>query len=162
MTHPDLTDIDALRLGHGRDEDAAHVRDCAECRQVLADLEGLGSDLKAAQAKLAVPDEVDQRLLWLARKRALAIRRTPRRWMRRGWAVAAAAIVVIGISSLLSQRLDQPQQSFEVAAPAPPSVRDVDGDGRVDILDAFALARAGGDPAEVESLAQRAVAIGGA
>jgi len=182
--HPDLLEIDAVRLGQGRPEHAEHIAQCDECRLALSDLEGLRGELARFEAPpFAIPEEIDRRILWAARKRALGSRRRPF-WRRPAGAAAAAALVLAGLVSLLQRAPVAPSQPMEMAkaettvaadaggaqvakraraaAPAP-AVDDVTRDGRVDILDAFALARSGkAEPGEVERIATRAVSLGGA
>jgi len=83
-----------------------------------------------------------------------------RRASTRRWAIpAAAAAAAVLIAVLVNRPLD------EVGTDARHAADDVDGSGRVDILDAFALARArGADPArvtqgEIDTLAARIVSL---
>jgi predicted anti-sigma-YlaC factor YlaD len=132
--HPDLADLDASRTGEATPEVEAqvqaHLRECAECRRALADLSDLAVALGAAVP--AVPDAVDRRILWLARKEAVAIRRAePRPRAVVGWRVAAVAAGVVLAVGLL-----------RTTAPGPRASADVDGNGVVDVRDAFVIARA--------------------
>ena len=180
--HADIVDIDAVRCGHGRREDVEHVRRCDECSTALRQLEELSRDLAVlAKVEIAVPEEIERRILWEARKRALTVRRR-QRWWRPGWAAAAAAAVLLGLTSLL-RLAPEPQPDVVALARRPKAAaplarvraEDIDGDGRIDILDAFALARAveagGGadvngdgvvDQRDVQVLADAAVRLGGA
>lgn len=178
--HPDILDIDALRRGEGTAEDADHVGGCASCRATLAELAALAASLKELNGPaLEVTAEIDAAILWKARKRALHIRR--RRWLRPAYGVAAAAVMALALASVL-RSVPRPASAplemakARVAARSAAAEEDVDGDGRVDILDAFALARAveahrGGrdlngdgvvNERDVEILAARAVSLGGA
>jgi hypothetical protein len=158
--HPDILDIDALRLCEGRPADAEHVRNCAECRKIIEELVVLAAAMKeAAGPTPVIPPELEQRILWQARKQALAVRRSPYEiWRRNRWIAAAAVVVVTAVSivgiELKGPRLDVARRSAvqRVAANAPReqslatlhATADLDRDGRVDILDAFVLARAVG------------------
>lgn len=100
--------------------------------------------LKAALAEMdspgpSVPSELDQRILADAR-RSYAARR--RRWVmiqRIGAGLAAAAVVVIAIRLFIPSAhpaapTSSPRPQLAVAA-------DINQDGRVDVLDAFVVAR---------------------
>ena len=89
-----------------------------------------------------VPESVDQAILADAR-RQLASRVAPRRATRwTGWKMAAvastivAACVFLFVKSPFTQTGSPKNGVTQVASP-----RDFDGNGRVDILDAFAMAR---------------------
>ena len=88
---------------------------------------------------VSVPAELDDRILGGART-AYAQRR--RRWMaarRWGAGLAAAAAVVLALRVFVTQ----PPKSREAMSPSRQVARlgDVDHDGRVDILDAYIVAR---------------------
>jgi anti-sigma-K factor RskA len=147
--HPDLLTLDALRAGDPVDaSDAEHIATCVECQAAVAELGALARELRDHSPAVAPTPEIDAQILWRARGQALRVRRAGMRdsW-RAVWAVAAAAILVLA-SAVLYSRHAQPfpgQQVARFAAPAAPGARlsaDVDGDGRVTVLDAFALARA--------------------
>jgi len=100
----------------------------------------LSDDLRSLHRdKVRVPAEVDRAVMEMARSR-LAGR--GRRVMVLRWATAgaAAAAVLLALSTMLRQ---ERMRAESVPARRPRSVvrEDVDGNGRVDILDAFALAR---------------------
>jgi len=81
----------------------------------------------------AVPQKVDGTVLDQARRRLTRPRRLiiPIRWA----AVAAAAVIVLGVVLL------NPQSEIRNPKSTGPARADVDSNGRVDILDAFRLAR---------------------
>lgn len=178
--HPDILAIDAIRAGGGQEEDNLHLESCAACREVLADLQGIAADLSpASQPPFSVPEEVDRRILWLARKQAAIARKRPYRTVSVGlrWAVAASVVVTLGILTT-SRHLRRPETAEPVVARVAAVPGDINADRRVDILDAFALARAvsadGGinsrwdvngdgvvDDRDVERLARAAVSLGG-
>lgn len=87
--------------------------------------------------ELPVPPDVDHALIAMARER-LASRRRPRLSLRWAWAGAAAAAVllVLWIAYPPGRQEKSPVRAVQSAAKG-----DFDGSGRVDILDAFALAR---------------------
>ena len=100
--------------------------------QVLAP-QKLADDLAALFGQpAAVPEPVDRAIVALARRR-LAPRRAPARVLR--WAAVAAAAAVLAVALVPVARL--------VLWPEPAATvrEDIDRNGRVDILDAFTLAR---------------------
>ena len=144
--HLDLLQIDAVRVGVGDKADLEHLETCNECRRALADLQGLTRALQESHGPaLKVPDEIERRILWNARKQAaiakkLHVSNRGRRMLVARWAVAAGVVLALGTLStwrLLRERT----VSRRMATSTPVAKEDVDGDGKVDILDAFALAR---------------------
>jgi hypothetical protein len=131
--HPDLAELEASRTGEATPEIEAHVAACAECRRAIADLGDVAVALRSAVP--TIPDELNDRILWIARKEAAGIRRR-RRWGAvaswRGAAVAAGALLALGVLRAVVP--------LERARTAPTA--DVDGNGVVDIRDAFLIARA--------------------
>lgn len=107
-------------------------------------LANLAEDLKGLfESSSSVPGEVDRAVLDLARRR---LTRRPRRRLWPRWAAgAAAAVIFFGVllQTDFSPVSDRAKKSAvplsEVAAASLP--RDIDLNGRVDILDAFKLAR---------------------
>ena len=101
----------------------------------------LADDLSALYARdVPVPPLVDERVLAAAARRFAHRRRVRRtvRWLEVG--AAAAAVVAIGMWLIDRPAPREPSAPPAVAARA--SAReDIDASGRVDILDAFALAR---------------------
>ena len=157
VTHATDEELDAARLG----EVSAHIAACAECRARVDEMRAWARSLAEAP-RVDVPAEVDEFMADAAR---MAARRLGRRRVGRvaAWIapIAAAAAAALWLM-------------------ARPTVRpeDVNADGRVDILDAFALARrlqasAGAqarwdfnhdgvvDAADVDWLARAVVSLGG-
>ena len=105
----------------------------------------LREDLAALVARpVAVPPEVDAAMR-VAARRHFARRRRVRRLV--AWAGAAAAVALVALTLRLATTTHKPptapRMASKPAAPAPRQVarEDIDRDGRIDILDAFALAR---------------------
>ncbi len=97
----------------------------------------LREDLAALYgAPVRVPPEVDEAVVAMARQR-LSPRR--RQWRLRRWLAAGAAVaaVVLLVFSVWPHRRLPPGPSVADSAPT----MDLDGSGRVDVLDAFLLAR---------------------
>lgn len=88
------------------------------------------------KAPVFVPPQVDEAILTHARKHLAS--RQPERTPRLTWAWWAAAAAAVAIGAWISQPL------LSRRSPRPPTAarEDINGDGRVDILDAFTLARA--------------------
>src|SRR5689334_2964315 len=84
--HLDLLALDAVRAGEATPEQRAHADACAECRATVAGFRDLAARL--SPAPLAVPQELRQRILALAR---------PKRLWRPIAAVAAALVVGLGV-----------------------------------------------------------------
>src|SRR5438094_7664451 len=65
-THPDLADLEAARTGEAPGDVEAHVRACAECRRIVAELATCAGAL--APVPPPVPESIEARILWTARK----------------------------------------------------------------------------------------------
>jgi hypothetical protein len=123
----------------------------------------LAAALGAPIEPIAIPAAVDEAILALARERATEVQRTRRRGRVLRWAVpagvaAAAAVALVLVLPVVSSREPAGASSAPVAA----GPDDINRDGRVDILDAYALARAERDaarPGEIERVALAAVAL---
>ena len=102
--------------------------------------EELRNDLSALhESGVSVPPELDQSIIRMARQR-LAVRRKPRLVLRWAWAGTAvtATVILFVVFALRTPEREQRQATTD----APTRIQeDFDGDGRVNILDAFALAR---------------------
>ena len=137
-------------------------------------LQQLRKDLRSiARGHVDIPPQVDQAVLQKAMKALARTKRTrrPRIGKPVAWIAAAASVaLVVGIGALLRSTSKAPQQTILAAIP-----NDLDHNGRVDILDAFHLARqldadiaptlgdinSDGriDRADVEAIAMKAVAL---
>lgn len=98
----------------------------------------LGEDIsKLYESPIAVPPEVDDKIAEAADAHCEAVRarRRIRRWGLAA-AVAAACFLVVWVYDTARGPKTQPAPRAPIAG-----VRDIDRNGRVDILDAFALAR---------------------
>lgn len=148
--HLDLLGLDAVRAGDATPEQRAHADRCAECRKTVDGFRGLAATL--TPATVDVPPFVDARIRTIARP------------PRRRWLAAAAALLIGATAAWFA--LDH--------KPVLPG--DVDQSGRIDIVDAYALAvrlRSGQkvdaacdvngdgkvDERDVEEIARRSVAI---
>jgi len=142
--HLDELELDALRAGEPLPAAAAaHAAWCVQCRAALADLHALAAALRTQPLAPPVPAAREAAILAVA---GLHTARARRR-QRRAWAAtaAAAALAVFAIAALLQTRQSIPAPVVVAGAPASrltADAADLDGDGRVTVLDAFALARA--------------------
>lgn len=87
-----------------------------------------------------VPSEIDENILFSARRQFDDTRRS--RW----WGGIGVAVASVMLVFLLQHALRKPPQRHEIDSPISipkfvASREDIDGSGRVDILDAFTLAR---------------------
>jgi hypothetical protein len=100
--------------------------------------QGLRDDLaRFYRADLSVPAGVDEAIRVAARRHFL-LRRRSRRIIRLVQISAAAAVILLAVR-VANHREQVPSGSMALT---PPAVKeDIDGNGRVNILDAFALAR---------------------
>jgi len=125
--HPDLAELDALRTGEATDELKGHVDGCERCRELLHALGGLAVELKRAARPPSpeIPAEIDARIRAMAHGRS-------RRAAYFGWPglVAAAASVLLAAGVLWGVRARRTGLAM-----------DIDGSGRVDIVDAYLLSR---------------------
>jgi len=102
----------------------------------------LSADLKGLfEPRVGVPPEVDRAVLDRAHKHLSPLQSGKQRRLRIhwGWRVAAAAAVIIVAFSLdLTKQPENRPDSFSLSKA---QAEDIDRNGRVDILDAFKLAR---------------------
>ncbi len=130
---PDELTLEALAAGEGDPSIRAHVADCPACRETLELLAALGRELSVSPPPIEIPAAQDRALRAAAVARAAAIR--PRRSGRRvAMVVAACAAAVLALVAV--------RGVFTGAARHEVAAGDVDGDGRVDVVDALVLARA--------------------
>jgi hypothetical protein len=139
-THPTWGEIDAVRTGEGSPEHRRHLESCPTCQTALARVDSLASDLSCGALPFEIPADIDARILWNASKRAQAARRARQPVRRRlsgtRWAIAAAFVLALGAVGLWQRVRIAPVQVARMSAD------DVDGNGKVDIRDAFLLAKA--------------------
>lgn len=120
----------------------------------------LAARLEARDRAVSVltPD-VDRAVLAAARRQFAPRTRVQRSFRRWAVPVAAAAMVVLAVTILIPLSRDDRNLSL--------MADDIDGSGRVDILDAFALARIRAaspgavDEQRIQSLAEQIVALNG-
>jgi len=148
--HLDLLDLDAHRAGEPLGAAArAHIAWCPTCQATLADLDAVASSLKRAVPSADVPADREAAILAIARDRAHLAAVAPRRRTAPAaaarWAAAALLVLTVGALVLVQrQRLDRTELTAAPASRAEltRAQADLNGDGTVDVLDAFALARA--------------------
>lgn len=148
--HLDLLVLDAHRAGEPLGAaDRAHLAWCVDCQRALSELQALAAALATPPPHVAVPPERDLAIRTLAAQRAALARAAHQRRSRVApalrWAAAAALVMAIG-TVLLRVPRQPPAPELDAAAAVRPTLSiaqaDVNGDGRVDVLDAFVLARA--------------------
>jgi hypothetical protein len=137
--HLDELALDAIRAGEASRDDADHLAACALCQRRLRAWIDLGAALSAPAPAIEVPAAREAAIL--AATHAIAARaarpRPPRRWSRLALPAALAGAAAAAALALLVARDRAP------ARPAAPAIAgDVNRDRQIDILDAFALARA--------------------
>jgi hypothetical protein len=189
--HLDLLRIDAVRTGEASSEEVRHVEGCRLCRGALVELREMTNAVrKNATPAGPVPFSVDDAIFAEFRRTAGRDRKTVafpawKRWLAPAFGTAAAAALVLVFSGTIMN--ESPLQR-ERSAPGEVALEtnaddgaarldgDINGDGRVDILDAFRLARLleqdGSEPgtgdlngdgrvstADVDLIARRAVAL---
>lgn len=130
--HLDPLELDAARAG----EPFEHLETCEACRTEVEALASLAGRLRPVE--IDVPEERDRAIL------ALAARRLGRRRPVWAYAAAAAVLVAAGLGIFLGAGRDP---------------MDIDGNGTVDMVDAYMLARQRGDAAEIEGIARRSVEL---
>lgn len=185
--HLDLLTLDELRTRGATPGEKAHLDGCEECRASLDAFSRAAALLAAGQPPVpSVPPAVDRAVMEAFRRRF----RPKVRWVVPAAGVAAAAALVLTVSLQnggtparvgSSPALPSAAPSSLVipglaSSPAVPAISgDLNGDGRVDILDAFSLAKAvkagnaplsddmnrdgRADQFDVDLLARRAVAL---
>lgn len=135
MDHLDDIALEGARTGEAAPEELLHLESCPACRERLAALEDLVENLAADRPSLDIPEQIDRRILWDARKAAR--RSTRRRTVRiAAWAATVAATVLLGLW-IAPEFQRHPEHVPAVVQ----SRYDLNRDGGVDILDAFWLAR---------------------
>ncbi len=99
----------------------------------------LAEALLRESLQMPVPEALDQRVADLA----MPTTRPRHGWRITGLRVAAAAVVALGLGVLALLALPQAGTRHRLSAPLETAllVRDVNGDGTVDVLDALSLAR---------------------
>ncbi len=136
--HPDLAELEALLTDETKESTRQHLESCAACRETLAELKTIRVSIRQTfDNKAAVPDHADQAMQSLIREQAERVRREQRRpvILRFGRIAAAAALVLaLGLAVYFS-RFTGPKK------PSSLSPHDIDGNGRVDIADAFTMNR---------------------
>ena len=89
--HLSIEELLSVRDGEANAEAAAHASSCPECAAEVERLRALRDELAA------LPDDAPDRDLWPTVRAAAAARRQLRRWVRTGWALAAAALLFTAV-----------------------------------------------------------------
>jgi hypothetical protein len=170
-----LTEIqlEMARTGEGDAAEKAHLEQCAACQERLDFLNALAANLKESTPAMEIPRDRDAAIVAMIRHRARGIAESKQTDRARSslhralrWAVpiaAAASLALLVAWPHLSRDASVQPTAFQVAA----GPDDINGDGTVDILDAFALARSmkssraatKRSEADIERIAMIAVAL---
>ncbi len=137
VDHVDNVTLDAVRAGEIDAESLPHLDDCDQCGEELGWLGQLGGALSIHVAATAVQPEKDAAI-------RAAARAAGRRGSRRRLGVilpVVAAVAAAGLFLVLRAGGDSPAASSTAVSRQIERPLDVNGDGAVDILDAFSLAR---------------------
>jgi predicted anti-sigma-YlaC factor YlaD len=172
--HASAADLDAARTGEAGPEVLAHLEACEACRRRLRGLEELASMLAGVTSSRTpeIPEGRDRSIRDALRSETGRAGRRGRLVRLLSGAAAAALLLAAGLWAL---------GPFD-AAPRPSDreerqLLDVDEDGRVDVIDAYLVARrlhrgetppaswdvdgdGEVDDADVEAIAQAAVSLG--
>lgn len=137
--HPDPAELEALRSGEASEETAAHVASCESCREG----QDFGAELheRLREPDALVPSALDQDLRAQLASEAARVRGGKRR-PRLALALAAAASLLLVVSGVTLRQHAPPPAAELAASDAAAMHGDLTRDGRLDVLDAFALARA--------------------
>jgi hypothetical protein len=155
-SHLGLLRMDAMRAGEGTPEEENHLESCRHCRKMLDLLRATEASLRGSAPPVGpVPPEIDKVILDAYRRAVPPARKTVtfpawRRWAAPAVGTAAAAALILALSGPVLKRTPSrdavapPQSAVEELAAdqgSVPAEGDINGDGTVDILDAFRLAR---------------------
>ena len=124
--HPDIEELLKLEL---TEEVNTHLNDCAVCSQIREDSSLLNIEMNDLNSSAKIPDKID-----LLVKENIAVRSKEiksKLFRRNLFAALSAAAAVIAVTLFLFNRTQD--ISYETA--------DVNGDGEVNVLDSFMLAR---------------------
>ncbi len=130
--HPDELELELSRTGEAEERTRLHLETCAACRGEREALAGLASEMAAPLPAVLVPRARDAAI------RAMIPAR-PARARVLLWLAPAVAAAAVAALVLWPRAESAPARKVAVA---PARAGDVNGDGRVDVRDAYALARA--------------------
>ncbi len=135
--HPSDLEIELARSDEAEAGTVEHLGSCASCRERLAVLAVLAGDHRLPVEEVALPPDRDEAIRTVARRRAFEVRQrlVRRRLVRLASSVAAAAALLgVLVTAHWKGTSGRPAMAVSLAS-------DLNGDGKVDILDALALAR---------------------
>ena len=183
--HPQILELELCRTREAGAGVGDHVASCPACRAEIERLELLARD-QAMVGPFEALAELDDRMAGLARDHAARVRKElaaragdgRRRIFRFApWAAAAAGIAIAAVAAVAWLGVHGGARPAAVPADGIARADDLNRDGRVDVLDAFALARAvdagegkpawdlnrdgAVDRADVDAVALAAVSLGG-
>lgn len=124
--HPDIEKLLAEEL---TDEVKVHLDSCSVCSQIYEDSVTLNLQMTDLDSRVSIPKEIDLSVRENIKSRSKEIKK--RLFRRNLVAALSAAAAVIAVTLILFNRTQN--ISYETA--------DVNGDGEVNVLDSFLLAR---------------------
>ncbi len=136
--HPELLEIELRRNDEAPARVQEHLEHCAECQAALASLENMAHNLRAADEAPAVSADTDRAMLEFIHRRAAEVQaaaRPVRRFPRRlAWAAAAVVLCLAGLWAWHGSHAGR-------TSPVIAGRADINGDGAVDIIDAYLMAQ---------------------
>lgn len=118
MTHLTFEQISEI-AERGESGEDAHLAACAQCRDTLARVQGLLAATRALPRDVEPPADV-----WPALRARLARERTPARasWWHNGWLAAAAAIILVAGTAIVTSTVAPRAKASKTGAPAAAAV----------------------------------------
>ena len=135
--HPDDLELELARTGEAEPWVERHLEGCGACSERAGRLEAWAASMRAEQPSLEIPELVEARILRDATKvRSGGGARRRSRWIA---AAAAAAVLLLTLPWTL-RRPEQVDTATTETFPPTHAVSDLNRDGVTDILDAYRLA----------------------
>jgi len=168
--HPTDLELELFRTGEALEITVKHVADCEQCRQRSAFFIALAAEQQLCDLSIEIPVETDNKITAMARQQAVQVRDQARAQRLKRWVSSIAGVAAVIFIVLVVPVMHQDDRPQLINAEA-----DVNGDCRVDILDALALARIAAttteerwdlnrdgriDTSDVDFIAHEAVSLG--
>ena len=140
--------LELSRTGEAEPEETAHLASCPICAERLRLFNALASDFGMIDEPVAVPADRDAAIMAMIGSQAERIQETlsaPTSIQRRRFAAGAGMFAAVAVAATVALLLVSPGMLDRSASDAEPAISagtdDINRDGRIDILDAFALSR---------------------